>query len=95
MKLFVGNLPEQVTEAESREYFSGVGSLVFIHLPRHRDTGKPRGIAFAEFHDAAQAGEAIRRFHHQPFQGKPLVVNEARAREPGAGLRHRTSAPSL
>ena len=50
-------------------------------------------MAFVEFDDAAQAEEAIRRFHTQPFQGRPLVVNHARAREPGSGVRRQASAP--
>lgn len=94
MRLFVGNLSEQVTEAELREYFSVVGPLAFIRLPTNRENGKLRGIAFIEFNDAAQAGEAIRRFHNQLFQGKPLIVNEARAREPGPDLRYHPSAQS-
>src|SRR5262249_4136641 len=40
-----------------------------------------RGFAFVEFNDAAVAQEAIRLFHSQPFKGRPLAVNEARARE--------------
>jgi cold-inducible RNA-binding protein len=93
VRLFVGNLSYHVTEAEVREYFSAVGPLVFLHLPTDRDSGRPRGIAFVEFNDPAQAEEAIRRFHTQPFQGRPLVVNHARAREPGPGVRGHTSAP--
>jgi cold-inducible RNA-binding protein len=91
MRLFVGNVSDHATEAELREHFSAVGPLVFIYLPTDRESGKPRGIAFVEFTDAAQAEEAIRRFHQQPFQGKPLIVNHARAREPGAGVRKPTS----
>jgi RNA recognition motif-containing protein len=91
VRLFVGNLSYQATEAEVREHFSAVGPLVFIHLPTDRESGKPRGMAFVEFHDPAQAEEAIRRFHNQPFQGRPLVVNHARAREPGSGVRRPTS----
>jgi RNA recognition motif-containing protein len=93
VRLFVGNLSYQATEAEVREHFSAVGPLVFIHLPIERDSGRPRGIAFVEFNDPAQAEEAIRRFHTQPFQGRPLVVNHARAREPGPGVRRHASAP--
>jgi cold-inducible RNA-binding protein len=96
VRLFVGNLSYQATEAEVREHFSAVGPLVFLHLPTERDSGRPRGIAFVEFNDPAQAEEAIRRFHDQPFQGRPLIVNHARAREPGPGVRRHTSAhPSL
>jgi RNA recognition motif-containing protein len=92
VRLFVGNLSYQATEAEVREHFSAVGPLVFIHLPTERDSGRPRGIAFVEFNDPAQAEEAIRRFHTQPFQGRPLVVNHAHAREPGVGVRRPASA---
>jgi cold-inducible RNA-binding protein len=93
MRSFMGNLSEQATEAEVREHFSAVGPLVFLHLPTERDSGRPRGIAFVEFNDPAQAEEAIRRFHDQPFQGRPLIVNHARAREPGSGVRKNASAP--
>jgi cold-inducible RNA-binding protein len=93
MRLFVGNLSDRATETELREHFSAVGPLMFIHIPTDRESGRPRGIAFVEFSDAAQAEEAILRFHNQPFQGKSLIVNEARAREPGAGDRRNASAP--
>jgi RNA recognition motif-containing protein len=91
VRLFVGNLSYQATEAEVREHFSAIGPLVFIHLPMERESGRPRGMAFVEFSDSAQAEEAIRRFHNQPFQGRPLVVNHARTREPGSGVRRPTS----
>jgi cold-inducible RNA-binding protein len=96
VRLFVGNLSYHATEAEVREYFSAVGPLVFIHLPTERDSGRPRGMAFVDFTDPAQAEEAIRRFHNQPFQGRMLIVNHARARESGPGVRkHASPPPSL
>jgi RNA recognition motif-containing protein len=93
VRLFVGNLAYHVTEAEVREHFSAVGPLVSIHFPMERASGRPRGFAFVEFHEPAQAEEAIRRFHNQPFQGRPLAVTHARAREQGPRLRENASAP--
>jgi RNA recognition motif-containing protein len=93
VRLFVGNLSYQTTEAEVREHFSAVGPLLSIHLLTDRESGRPRGIAFVECNDPAQAEEAIRRFHQQPFQGRLLVVNHARGRDPGPGGRKQTSAP--
>jgi cold-inducible RNA-binding protein len=81
VRLFVGNLPYNATEAELREHFSAVGQLSYIYLPTDRETGKPRGFAFVEFNDRAQAEAAIRRFNNQPFKGRPLAINEARAKE--------------
>jgi RNA recognition motif-containing protein len=80
-RLFVGNLPYNVTEAELREYFSTVGPLSYVSIPTDRETGRPRGFAFLEFKDRAQADEAIRCFNNQSFKGRYLSVNEARARD--------------
>src|SRR5205085_5866046 len=81
VRLFVGNLPYNTTEAELRDHFSAVGPLTYVHLPTDRESGRPRGFAFVEFADRAQAEEAIRRFNNQAFKGRPIAVNEARARE--------------
>src|SRR5919201_5179534 len=83
VRLFVGNLPYDATEDEIREHFSSVGNLSYVSIPLDRETGKKRGFAFVEFADAQQAQEAIRQFNNQPFKGRPLAVNEARAREAG------------
>jgi RNA recognition motif-containing protein len=46
-----------------------------------RETGRPRGFAFVEFLDRSHAETAIQRFNGQMFNGRPLAVSEARARE--------------
>lgn len=92
VRLFVGNLTYDVTEAEVREFLSPAGTVVSVRLPTDRETGRPRGFAFVEFAETAQAEEAIRRFNQQPFKGRPLVINEARPREEGPGPR--SSAPA-
>jgi RNA recognition motif-containing protein len=81
VRLFVGNLPYSATEAALREHFSVIGQLSYVYLPIDRESGKPRGFAFVEFNDKAQADEAIRRFNNQLFMGRPLAVNEARERD--------------
>src|SRR5438067_1628878 len=83
VRLFVGNLPYDATEDEIRQHFSTVGNLSYVSIPLDRETGKKRGFAFVEYSDAKQAQEAIRQFNNQPFKGRPLAVNEARAREAG------------
>ena len=83
VRLFVGNLPYDATEDEIREHFSSVGNLSYVSIPLDRETGKKRGFAFVEFANEQQAQEAIRQFNNQPFKGRPLAVNEARAKEAG------------
>src|SRR5438128_8685829 len=81
VRLFIGNLPYDVTEAELRAHFAAVGPLASLALPIDRDTGRPRGFAFIEFRERADAEEAIRQLNNQAFKGRPLAVSEARARD--------------
>jgi cold-inducible RNA-binding protein len=81
VRLFVANLPYNVTEPELRGHFSALGALSHVVLPVDRETGRPRGFAFVEYVDRADAETAISRFNGQLFQGRPLAVSEARARE--------------
>src|SRR5690349_12219558 len=84
VRLFVGNLPYDASEDEIRAHFATAGNLASVFVPVDRETGRKRGFAFVEFHDAAAAQEAIRLFNNQPFKGRALAVNEARAKEPGS-----------
>ena len=85
VRLFVGNLPYDASEDEIRNHFAPAGNLTSVFIPVDRETGRKRGFAFVEFNDAAAAQEAIRLFNNQPFKGRALAVNEARAREAGGG----------
>lgn len=81
VRLFVGNLSYSTTEADLRTYFGTVAAPSQIVLPVDRETGRPRGFAFVEYLDRTQAEQAIERFNGQVFNGRPLAVSEARARE--------------
>jgi cold-inducible RNA-binding protein len=91
VRLFIGNLPYSASEADLRAHFAPVAEPSHVAMPVDRETGRPRGFAFVEFIDRAKAEEVIRKFDAQPFQGRPLAVSEARAREdrpprpPGTG----------
>ena len=81
VRLFVGNLSYSTTEADLRTYFGTVAPPSQVVLPVDRETGRPRGFAFVEFQDRAHAERAIQQFNGQVFNGRPLAVSEARARE--------------
>jgi len=86
-RLFIGNLSYDVTEAELHTHFAAIGPLASLSLATDRTTGKPRGFAFVEFREQADATEAIRRLNTQLFKGRPLAVSEARARDAQAPSR--------
>jgi RNA recognition motif-containing protein len=81
VRLFVGNLAYSTTEADLRSYFGAVAPPSQVVLPVDRETGRPRGFAFVEFIDRAHAEQAIKQFNGQTYNGRPLAVSEARARE--------------
>ena len=91
VRLFIGNLPYGASEADLRAHFAAVAEPSHVAMPVDRETGRPRGFAFVEFAERSVAEEVIRKFDSQPFQGRPLAVSEARAREdrpprpPGGG----------
>ena len=85
VRLFVGNLSYEATEAELRQHFGTIGPVSYCYLPTARETGRPRGFAFVEFADDTLAQEAIARLNNQPFRGRPLAVKEAQPRESRPG----------
>jgi RNA recognition motif-containing protein len=94
-RLFAGNLPYEATAAELKDLFAAVGPVLSVFLPVERESGKPRGFAFVDFSERTHAEEAVRRFHQQPFKGRVLVVNEARAKEsrPSSPFSPQASSP--
>ena len=94
VRLFVGNLSYSTTEADLRTYFGTVAAPSQVVLPVDRETGRPRGFAFIEYVERPDAEQAIQRFNGQVFNGRPLAVSEARAREDrGPGGPPRFSGP--
>ncbi len=78
-KLFVGNLPHEVTDAELGEFVSGAGfqaaSAVVI---RDKVTGQSRGFGFIELAEGEDMERAIAGLNGQSVGGRRLTVNEAR-----------------
>lgn len=83
--IFVGNLDFGATEESIRSLFQPYGAIERVHLITDRDTGRPRGFAFVEMTDAAEADRAIEALNGTELGGRSLNVNEARPRADGGG----------
>ena len=83
-KLYVGNLPFNVTEESVRELFTPHGTVNKITLISDRDTGQPRGFGFVEMANA-EAARAMQALNGTDFGGRPLKINEAKERERSGG----------
>ncbi len=80
-KMYVGNLPFDVTELELRDLFSAHGQVNEVAVVMDRDTGRPRGFAFVTMNAKEGMETAIKELDGKDFNGRPLSVNEARPRE--------------
>ena len=59
-KLYVGNLSYSTTEDELRTLFLQAGTVTSVALIKDRDSGRPKGFAFVEMSNQAEAQKAIR-----------------------------------
>jgi RNA recognition motif-containing protein len=83
-KLYVGNLPFNVTEDQLRQKFAEHGTVESVSVITDRATGQPRGFGFVEM-SASDADKAMRALDGQDMGGRSLKINEARPREGGGG----------
>jgi len=90
-KLYVGNLPFDVTEQDLRDLFSQQGPVNEIIVIMDKATGRARGFAFVTMNTPEAAKAAIAGLNGKDWKGRALTVNEARAREerPAGGDRDR------
>lgn len=89
-KLYVGNLPFEVTDERLQEFFNGQGFEVqTARVVRDMGTGRSRGFGFVELGPNVDSARAIAQLNGVPLDGRPLQVNEARpqaARSQAAGF---------
>jgi RNA recognition motif-containing protein len=78
-KIYVGNLPYNVTEDDIRQLFEQHGQVHSVAIINDRETGRPRGFGFVEMDDN-EADAAISALDGTQMGGRSLKVNEARPR---------------
>ncbi|MBT0568998.1 RNA-binding protein [Curvibacter sp. CHRR-16] len=80
-KLYVGNLSYNVRDDNLHQHFSAFGTVLSAKVMMERDTGRSKGFGFVEMSNADEAQAAIRGSNEQAFEGRNLIVNEARPQE--------------
>src|SRR6266516_6324123 len=84
-KLYVGNLPFDMTDAKLEEMFSGAGKVESASVVRDRATGEGRGFAFVEMATEQEAQKAITMFDQYQMDGRTITVSEARPQKERQG----------
>ena len=78
--LYVGNLPWTTTPEDLSVFFSEYGEVISSRIIKEKETNRSRGFGFVEVADEA-AETIIAQLDGKEFNGRPLTVNEAKARQ--------------
>jgi len=81
MKLYVGNLSKQVTDAQLSELATPYGKPVSANVATERNGGESKGFGFIEFGTNDEANAAITGLDGRDVNGQALKVNEAKPRK--------------
>lgn len=80
-KLFVGGIPWATTSDDLQSLFSQYGTVASATVITDKMTGRSRGFGFVEFENDAEADAAIAGQNEKEYNGRTLVVKEARPLE--------------
>lgn len=81
-KIYVGNLSYSVAEEKLQELFSHHGSVVSARIITDKFTGRSKGFGFVEMGSSEEAEKAIAALNGSQFEGRSIVVSEARPQQP-------------
>ena len=80
-KLFVGGIPWATTSDDLSQLFGQYGAVTSAVVITDKMTGRSRGFGFVEFENDADADAAIAGQNEKEFNGRTLVVKEAKPLE--------------
>ena len=83
-KLYVGNLPYSVTEERLQQHFAQHGSVLSARIITDKFSGRSKGFGFVEMSSDQEAERATAALNGTDFEGRNIVVSEARPQQPRA-----------
>ena len=80
MNIYFGNLSYKVRENDLQGVVAEYGEVTSCKVIKDRETGKSKGFAFVEMTDDDAAKKAIEELNGAEFDGRAMVVKEAKPR---------------
>lgn len=80
-KLFVAGLSYGMTDRDLSNLFADYGTVISAQVITDRGTNQSKGFGFVEMSTEDESKNAIKGLNGKGMDGRPLTVNEARARE--------------
>lgn len=81
-KLFVGNIAWTTTDDELKALFAEHGAVEEAVIIKDKFTGRSRGFGFVTYSSEEDAVAAIDKLNGTELNGRELVVNEEKPRQP-------------
>ncbi|MBW7913555.1 MAG: RNA-binding protein [Taibaiella sp.] len=80
MKIYVGNMSYETTEASLFKTFSKHGTVLNTRVMTDKFTGRTRGFGFVEMENDQEGLKAIEQLNDTMLDERNIIVNEARPR---------------
>ena len=80
-KIYVGNLPFTIDDAQLKELFSKFGEVEEAIVIKNKFNGRSKGFGFVTFKEEATVEKAISEMNQSEVMGRKLVVNSARPKQ--------------
>jgi len=81
MKLYVGNLSKQITDAQLNDLAVPYGTLLSANVATERSSGESKGFGFLDFSSDDEARAAITALDGRDVNGQALKVSESKPRK--------------
>ena len=78
MNIYIGNLNYRVREDDLKQVMEEYGIVDSVKIIKDRETGRSKGFAFVEMPNDAEGQKAIDELNEAEFEGRQMVVKEAR-----------------
>ena len=78
MNIYIANISFKANESDLKDLFLKYGEVSSAKIVTDRETGRSRGFGFVEMPNQSEGSKAIAELNTFDFQGRELVVNEAR-----------------
>ncbi|KAK9240889.1 hypothetical protein V1525DRAFT_394208 [Lipomyces kononenkoae] len=73
--VFVGNIPYDQSEEQIMDVFQSVGPVANFRFVFDKETGRPKGYGFVEYHDSETAASAVRNLNNYELSNRQLRVD--------------------
>ena len=87
MKIYIGDLSNEVTEEDLRLAFEAFGQVDSANIIKDKFSGQSKGFGFVEMTSKDEGQSAIDGLNSKELKGKMVNVSEARPRKESRGGR--------